>query len=289
MVALEEQHARQMLSAQLGVDVRFHDDGSESSMPDLLSVDARHVAEVVTTVLPSVREAERGLDPIIDANLPHCVWVAIPYARLGGVTRGARQKIKVDVLRWVTKSDCRYHWSSRNERQLLPRVDPDPILRLGAYTDSVEVLCVQRCEHSNVEPHRIVWSVVHEPPSDDPWSLLRRSLRVIDAKQRGGVQALAAKLSGHPNKHLVLYPFGPPGNLTAALSRYVLPPSPRDLLPPHLLPPLNDVHLWLFYRYGDRGVTEGLHVCNEYWAKFGTGLPMLGLSTPYGHSHYGGA
>lgn len=69
------------------------------------------------------------------------------------------------------------------------------------------------------------------------------------------MRALGEKLDGYPNKHLVMYPFGPPGNLTAAFSRYSPPPNPRDLMPPQLNPPLADVHLWLMYRYEDRDVT----------------------------------
>lgn len=285
----EEEHARLTLSGELGVEFRLYDDGSKPSMPDLVSVDGKHVAEVVTTTQPAVREAEQRLDPVAEPRLPHCVWVVIPSTRLGGVTRDVRHKIRADVLRWIAKAGCEYHWSSRDERQLLPGVDPDPILSLGAYDDGVRAVCAQRCQHSDVEPHQIRWSVAHEPSPDDPWSLIRQSLRIIDKEQRGGVQTLAAKLNGYPNKHLVMYPFGPPGNLTAAFGRYVLPQNPLDLMPPRLKPPLADIHLWLPFQYGNRDVTEGLHVCDGHWAKFGTTLPKLDLSYPLRHLHHGDA
>lgn len=278
-----------MLSGELGVEFRLYDDGSKPSMPDLVSVDGKHVVEVVTTTQPAVREAEQRLNPIAEPTLPHCVWVVIPYTMLGGVTKDVRHKIRADVLRWVAKSGCEYHWSSRDERQFLPGVDPDPILGLGAYDDGVRAVCVRRCQHSDGEPHQIRWPVTHEPSPHDPWELIRRSLRIIDKDQRGGVLALVEKLNGYPNKHLMMYPFGPPGNLTAAFSRYVLPPNPLDLMPPRLKPPLADIHLWLLYQYGNRDVAEGLHVCSGHWAKFGTTLPKLDLSPLLGRLHYGDA
>lgn len=273
----EEEHARVMLSDELGVEFRLHDDGSEPNMPDLLSADRKHVAEVITTTPSAIREAEQRLDPMAEPTLPHCVWVMIPYMILGGATRHVRGKIRADVLRWTVEADCEYHWSSRDEQQLLPGVDPDPILGLGLYDDGVQVVCAQRCRHSHTEPHQIRWSVTHAPSPDDPWTLIRQSLHTVDKEQRGGVRALGEKLDGYPNKHLVMYPFGPPGNLTAAFSRYSPTPNARDLMPPQLNPPLADVHLWLMFRYEDRDVTEGLHVCSGHWARFGTSLPKLPL------------
>lgn len=277
-----------MLSDELGVEFRLYDDGSRSSMPDLLSGDGKHVAEVITTTPSAIREAEQRLDPIAEPTLPHCVWVMIPYMILGGATREVRSKIRADVLRWTVEAGCEYHWSSRDEGQLVPGVDPDPILGLGIYDDGVQVICAQRCQHSHTEPHQIRWSVMHEPSPDGPWTLIRQSLLIVDNEQRGGVRALAEKLDGYPNKHLVMYPFGPPGNLTAAFSRYLPPPNPRDLMPPQLNPPLADVHLWLMYRYEDRDLTEGLHVCSGHWGRFGTGLPKLDLELPLRRLHYRG-
>jgi hypothetical protein len=285
----EEEHARLMLADQLGVGFRLYDDGSRSSMPDLLSGDGKHVAEVITTTPSAIREAEQRLDPIAEPTLPHCVWVMIPYMILGGATREVRSKIRADVLRCTGEAGCEYHWSSRDERQLLPGVDSDPILGIGVYEDAVQLICAQRCQHSHTEPHQIRWSVTHEPSPDDPWTLIRQSLRTVDNEQRGGVRALGEKLDGYPNKHLVMYPFGPPGNLTAAFSRYLPPPNPRDLMPPQLNPPIADVHLWLMYRYGDRDLTEGLHVCNGRWGRFGTSLPKLDLELPLRRLHYRGA
>lgn len=266
-----------MLSDEIGVELRLHDDGSKPSMPDLLSVDGKHVAEVVTTTPSAVREAEQRLHPAVEPRLPHCVWVMIPYSRLGGASREVRHKIKADVLRWTVEAGCEYHWSSRDERKLLPGFDPDPILSLRVYDDGVRAVCAQRCQHSEVEPHQIRWSVTHAASPDDPWRLIRRSLYIVDKEQRGGVRALAEKLEGYSNKHLLIYPFGPPGNLTAELSRYLPPPNPRDLMPPQLNPPLADVHLWLMYQYGNRAVLKGLHVCSGRWAMFGTALPKLDL------------
>jgi hypothetical protein len=116
--------------------------------------------------------------------------------------------------------------------------------------------------------------------------LIRQSLHIVEEEQRGGVQALAEKLDGYPNKHLVMYPIGPPGNLTAAFSQYLPPPNPRDLMLPQLNPSLADVHLWLMYQYGNRDVAEGLHVCSGHWAKFGTTLPKLDLGFPLRRLHY---
>lgn len=266
----EEENARIVLEAELGVEFQHYDDGSKPSMPDLLSQDGNHVAEVITTTPYAVREAQQRLDPMPDATLPHCVRVMVPYTSVGGATRAVRHKIASDVVLWTAKPGCKYQWSSRDERQLRPGVDSDPILGLRAYDDGVTVLCVQRCQHSDVESHQIEWSIVHQASSGDPWELIRQSLQIVDKEQRGGVQALAKKLNGYPNKHLVMYPFGPPGNLTAAFSRYLTPSNSRDLLPPQLNPPLADIHVWLLYRYGNRDVVEGLHVYSGYWARFGT-------------------
>lgn len=57
----EEEHARLMLSDELGVEFRLYDDGSKSNMPDLLSEDGKHVAEVITTTPSAIREAEQRL------------------------------------------------------------------------------------------------------------------------------------------------------------------------------------------------------------------------------------
>lgn len=271
----EEEHARIVLEDGLGIDFRHHDDGSKPGMPDLLSMDRNHVAEVITTAPSAVRKAEQSLDPMPDASLPHCVWVMMPYTILGGATQAARRKIKADVLRWTTESGCTYHWSSHDELQIRSDIDPNPILGLRAYDDGVKVLCVQRCQHSEAKPHQVEWSIEHEPSAIDPWHLIRRSLHTVDKEQRGGVQALAKKLAGYPNKHLVMYPFGPPGNLTAAFSHYVPPSNMLYFLPRRLSPPLADIHVWLLYRYGNHDDTEGLHVCNCHWAKFGTTLPKM--------------
>lgn len=283
----EEEHARVVLEGELGVEFQHHDDGSKSRMPDLLSLDGNHVAEVITTVPRAVREAQKRLDPMPDATLPHCVRVIMPYTIAGGATKPVRHKIKADVLRWTAKPGCKYHWSSRDERQSRPGVGPDPVLGLRAYDDGVTVWCVQHCRHSDVQSHQIEWSLVHEPSPDDPWELIRRSLRIVDKEQHGGVQALAKKLNGYPNKHLVMYPFGPPENLTAAFSRHVPPSNVRDLMPPQLNPPLTDIHVWLLYRYGDGDVVEGLHVCSGHWAKFGTTFPKPdNPSSPLRRLHY---
>lgn len=78
MSGAEEEHARLMLSGELGVDVRLHDNGSRPSMPDLLSVDGKHVAEVITTAPSAIREAENNLPSMVEPRLPHCVEVSIP-------------------------------------------------------------------------------------------------------------------------------------------------------------------------------------------------------------------
>lgn len=283
----EEEHARRTLADELGVDFCVHDDGSRPGMPDLLSVDKRHVAEVITTVPPAVREAAQHLKPMAEERLPHCVWVTIPYTRLGGATKDARRKIEADVLRWTVEAGCDSHWSSLDQHQLLPGSAPALIRGLGAYDDGVKAACVQSCEHPIGEPHQIRWSVGHAPSSHDPWSLIRQSLHIVETEQRGGVQALADKLHGYGNKHLVIYPFGPPGNLTAAFSTFMPPPDPRDLLPPRLNPPLTDVHVWLIYQYDNCDVTEGLHLCNGHWARFGTTLPKNDQTSLFRALHYG--
>ncbi|WP_376955262.1 hypothetical protein [Arthrobacter methylotrophus] len=283
----EEEHARIVLEGELGVEFQHHDDGSKPSMPDLLSLDGNHVAEVITTTPPAVREAQQRLDSMPDAALPHCVLVMVPYTIVGGATKAVRHKIKADVLWWTAKPGCKCHWSSPDERQLRPGVDPDPILGLRAYDDGVNVLCVQRCQHSDIESHQIEWSIVHEPSPDDPWELIRQSLHIVDKEQHGGVQALAKKLNGYSSKHLVMYPFGPPGNQTAEFSRYVPPSNSRELMVPQLNPPLADIHVWLLYRYGNRDAVEGLHVCGGHWAKFGTTFPKADdPSSPLRRLHY---
>lgn len=272
-LSAEEEHAKTLLEDEIGVEFQQHDDGSKSSMPDLLSLDGTHVAEVITTAPYAVRKAQKNLDPMPDILLPHCVWVMMPYMILGGAAKVVRNKIKADVLRWIAENECKYHWPSRDERQLHPVFAPEPILGLRAYDDGVEVLCVQRCQHLVNQSHQIEWSVVHEPLSRDPWELIRQSLRIVDKEQRGGVQALAKKLNGYPNKHLVMYPFGPPGNLTAEINSYMPPSNSRDLMPPQLNPPFADIHVWLIYKYGKGDVVEGLHVCTGHWARIGTTFP----------------
>lgn len=275
-IRAEEEHAKIVLEGELGVEFKHHDDGSKDGMPDLLSLDGKHVAEVITTVPPAVREAQNSLNPMPEAALPHCVRVMVPYTNVGGATKAARRKIKADVLQWTASNGCEYHWPSRDEWQLRAGIDPAPILGLGEYDDGVKVLCVQHCQHSARESHRIEWSVVHESSSRDPWELIRQSLHIVETEQRGGVPALAEKLNGYPNKHLVMYPFGPPGNLTAAVSRYVPPSNLSDFMPPQLNPPLSDIHIWLLYRYETGNDVEGIHVCTGHWAKFGTAFPTQG-------------
>lgn len=255
-------------------------------MPDLLSSDDKHVAEVITTVSAAARQAEQHLDPMIESRLPHCVSVLIPYTLLAGATKNARRKIEADVLRWTMKARCDHHWLSPDERNLRPGVDSLPILALGRSDDGVQVMCVQRCQHESTAFHQITWSVTYMPSPSDPRSLIRGALHNVDTEQKGGVEALATKLDGYPNKHLVMYPFGPPGNLTATLSRYVLPPNLLDLIPPQLNPPLADVHLWLLYRYEESGDVEGLHVCNGHWARFGTTLPKPDMPLQLRRFHY---
>lgn len=179
----EEEHAKIVLEGELGVEFQNHDDGSKPSMPDLLSLDGNHVAEVITTTPRAVREAQQRLDPMPDVALPHCVLVMVPYTIVGGATKAVRHKIKADILRWTAKPGCKYHWSSPDERQLRPGVHPDPILGLRAYDDGVNVLCVEHCQHSGVEPHQIEWSIVHEPSRGDPWELIRQSLHIVDKEQ----------------------------------------------------------------------------------------------------------
>lgn len=282
----EEEHARLLLSDELGVDFHHHDDNSKPSMPDLLSLDGKHVAEVITTVPVRTREAEKNLPAMMEAKLPHCVRVLIPYANLAGAKKRVRQKIRADVLRWIAEAGCVYHWSSTDVQQLRPGVDPLPVLGLHAYDDGVQAACWQ-CQHDSPnEPHQIMWTIMHSPSPADPWSLLERSLDIIERDQQGGVQALAKKLAGYPAKHLVMYPFGSPGNLTAAISDYVLPLDLFTLAPPRLHPPLADVHLWLLYRYQNKELTEGLHVCENYWARFGTRPPKHDRSSLLWRLHY---
>lgn len=269
----EEEHARSLLEDELGVKFQHHDDGSKPRMPDLLSLDGKHVAEVITTSPYAVREAQQNLKPMSHGTLPHCVRVMVPYTIVGGATKSVRHKIEADVLRWTAKPECMHHWPFHDERQSRPDHNSGPILGLRAYADGVKVLCVQHCRHSNVQSHQIEWSIVHEPSPNDPWELVRQSLHIVDKEQRGGVQALANKLDGYSIKHLVMYPFGPPGNLTAGFSRYALPSTLSNLTPARLNAPLTDVHVWLFYRYGHDDVTEGLHVCSGYWRRFGTTFP----------------
>lgn len=138
-VTTEEEHARIVLEGELGVKFQHHDDGSKPSMPDLLSLDGRHVAEVITTAPAAAREAQKRLGPMPNATLPHCVRVLMPYTIVAGATKAVRHKIKADVLRWTATSGCEYHWSSRDEQQQLrPGIGPGPILALRAYDDGVK-------------------------------------------------------------------------------------------------------------------------------------------------------
>lgn len=242
-------------------------------MPDLLSVDGKHVAEVITTVPPEVRAAENNLMPMADVGLPHCVRVLIPYTIVGTATRWMRQKIKADVLRWTVAAGCQTHWPSRDEQQFFMGDALAPILSLGAYDDGVQAMCIQCCHDTAVEHHQITWSVSHTPSSTDPWRLMKRALEIVEKNQNGGVQALAKKLDRYPTKHLVMYPFGSPGNLTGTLNNYALPSGLTNLMPPRLHPTLVDVRLWLLYRYGRNDEVEGIHMCDGYWASFGTRLP----------------
>jgi len=283
---VEEEHARLMLVRELGVDFYVYDDGSRPSMPDLLSADGKHVAEVITTVPPAVREAEQRLAPLAEPSLSHCVWVVIPYTVLGGVTKDVRSRIGADVIRWVEEAASVFYWPSLNQHRSFDDRGPAPFLGLGAYDDGVRAMRVESCSHPDAKEHQIRWTVEHAPSSYDPWNLIRRSLRIVNTQQRGGAQALADKLNGHPNKHLIMYPFGPPGNLTAAFASFAPPPDPRDLIPPQLNAPLSDIHLWLMCKYGDQSITEGLHVCNGHWARFGTRLPGVDKISDLRTLHY---
>lgn len=282
----DEEHARLLLAEELGVEFKHHDDGSEPLMPDLLSFDGKHAAEVITTARSTVREAGQRLRPVPNTEIPHCVRVMIPYAILGGASKVVRGKIVTDVIRWTATVDHAIHWSHGDDRLVLPGAADAPILALGRYDDGVQVVCVRECRHLEEEPHQVEWSVGHEPSRQDPWSLIRQSLRLVDEEQHGGVDALARKLDGFPNRHLVMYPFGPPGNLTAAFTRYVVTPNSFDLMPPLLAPPLTDVHLWLLYHYDAGKGGEGLHMCTGRWARFGTAMPSLDASSPLGRLHY---
>ncbi|MGP5049180.1 hypothetical protein [Glutamicibacter ardleyensis] len=274
-VNVEEEHARIVLENALGIVFHHHDDGSQNRMPDLLSADRKHVAEVITTVHPDIRKAQSSLRSMPEASLPHCVRVAAPYENLGGASKAVREKIKRDILRWTSGEDCKNHWQHQDDWTTHPGSGTPPLLGLGQYTDGVMVLCVQVCQHSSIQPHQIEWSTMHEPSAFDPWELLQKSLYTVEDKQHGGLQALAEKLEGYPNKHLVMYPFGPPGNLTAAVSNYVNPTDPSSFLPREVAPPLSDVHLWLLYRYDSIEMVEGIHVCSGRWEKFGTSFPAV--------------
>lgn len=281
----EEDHAKTMLESQLGIDFHHHDDGTKNGMPDLISANGKHVAEVITAAPHAVRIAEKSLKPISDTALPHCVRVIIPYSVIGGATKRARDNIKTDVLKLVD-GKCDNHWFyPKGHFRPLDTVSA-PILLLGEYVDGTKLLCIQDCRHSTKMPHQIEWSVMHEATDRDPWILLRQSLQLVDTEQHGKVQSLADKLKGYRNKHLVIYPFGPPGNMTAAFTRYVPPSNLRDFFPSQLSPPLSDVHLWLLYRYGDRGDIEGIHICTGNWTKFGTAIPRGNLDSLIRSFHY---
>lgn len=269
----EEKHAQTLLENELGTPFRHHDDGSRNGMPDLLSEDGSHVAEVITTVHPLIREAENSLKPMPILALPHCVWVTVPYALLGGASPKARNSIKAEILRWTGNEGCKSHWPSRSMQPLAAGNDLRPFLPLSPPDSGFEAFCVQVCQHSENEPHQIKWTIVHEPTAVDPWQLIDQALYRVETYQHGRISALAEKLGGYPNKHLVMYPFGPPGNATAAMSSYKPPADLSRLLPQQLASPLDDVHLWLLYRYEPQGLVEGLHICAGRWERFGTGIP----------------
>jgi len=269
----EEEHARILLENELGLPFRHHDDGSKNSMPDLLSEDGNHVAEVITTVPPLIRETENSLKPMPLLALPHCVWVTVPYALLGGASKKARNNIKSEILQWTDNDRCKNHWPSHSLQDLTVGKDTMPFLPLSLPDSDFQALCVQDCQHSENEPHQINWTIVHEPIAVDPWELIDQALHRVDTHQHGGVPALAEKLGGYPNKHLVMYPFGPPGNVTAAMSSYKPPADLSRFLPRQLAAPLEDIHLWLPYRYESQGSVEGLHICTGRWERFATGLP----------------
>lgn len=285
-IRLEEEHARTLLESELVVPFAHHDDGSRNGMPDLLSADDNHVAEVITTVHPLIREAESSLKPMPLPALPHCVWVTVPYVLLGDASKKARNSIKAEILQRTDNDHCKNHWPSHNLQPLTAGNDTKPLLPLNLPDSGVQALCVQVCQHSEYEPHQIMWPTVHEPAAVDPWQLINQALHHVDTHQHGGVPALAEKLGGYPNKHLVMYPFGPPGNVTAAMSSYKVPSTPTDLIPPQLAPPLDDVHLWLLYRYELQGPVEGLHICTGRWQRFGTGLPKTDDLLSTWDAHY---
>jgi len=269
----EEEHARILLECQLGLPFRHHDDGSKNSMPDLLSADENHVAEVITTVHPLIRETENSLKPMPIPALPHCVWATVPYTLLGEASKKARNSIKSEILRWTDNERCKNHWPSHSMQPLTAAKDTMPFLPLSPPDSDFQALCTQDCQHSGNEPHQIKWTIVHEPTAVDPWQLIDQALHHVDTHQHGGVPALTEKLDGYPNKHLVMYPFGPPGNVTAAMSSYKPPADLSRFLPPQLAPPLGDIHLWLPYRYELQGPVEGLHICTGRWERFGTEIP----------------
>lgn len=285
-IRLEEEHARTLLESELVVPFRHHDDGSGNAMPDLLSADGSHVAEVITTVHPSVRKAENSLKPMPIPALPHCVWVTVPYALLGDASKKARNSIKTKILQRTDNDRCKSHWPSNSMLPLTAGKDPRPLLLLSPPDSGFQALCAQVCLHPKNEPHQIKWTIVHEPVAVDPWQLIDQALHHVDTHQHGGVPALAEKLGGYPNKHLVMYPFGPPGNVTAAMSSYKVPSTPTDLIPPQLAPPLDDVHLWLLSRYEPQGPVEGLHICAGRWQRFGTGLPKTDDLLSRWDAHY---
>ncbi len=285
-IGAEEEHARTVLESELGVDFRHHDDGSANSMPDLLSLNGKHVAEVITTVPRAAREAQKNLNAVPHADLPHCVRVLLPFTLLRVASKPRRLKIQEEVLVSTATAACQHHWSSWGTRTPdRDNVGAAPLLFPRSLADGVTLLCVKHCGHPDDAPHQIDWTVLHQPSLVDPWQLIRQSLHNVK-EQRGGVQALVEKLGNYPNKHLVMYPFGPPESLTAEFSQYVPPSNLSDLMPSLLNSPLVDIHVWLLYRYGS-GVFEGLHVCSGYWTRFGTGIPKLdGLFPAIQRPHY---
>ncbi|MGO4588870.1 hypothetical protein [Paenarthrobacter sp. 2TAF44] len=283
----EEEHARIVLEAELGLGLRHYDDGSANNMPDLLSMEGRHVAEVITTVPGKAREARQHLTAVPVLDLPHCVRVAVPFTLLGMTGKKRWHEIQEEVVALTAADCCKEHWPPLAEHSLGPARASNPLLFLGALDGGVTAYCIQQCRHPADGRHRVEWSVVHRPSSVDPWQLLGQSLQKA-RKQHGGIQALAEKLSGYPHKHLVMYPFGPPENLTAEFSHYMPPSNVNDFLPPFLDPPLSDLHVWILYQYGN-GDYEGRHLCGGQWARFGTSIPKVDgqLAALLQQLHYG--
>ena len=118
----EEVHARIVLEGELGVEFQHHDDGSKPRMPDLLSLDGNHVAELITTARKAVRQAQQSLDPMQDATLPDCVRVLLPYTIAGAARRpratksrqmscGGQRRTDVSITgHHATNGSCSQAW-----------------------------------------------------------------------------------------------------------------------------------------------------------------------------------